>query len=180
MEIHIFYEIVYLILSNFVPSPSVQSKQILPKDKSQVPFSRSVMSDSSRPHESQHARPPCPSPTSGVHSDSRPLSWWCHPAISSSVVPFSTSFSGLQETCFKRFGFIERLHREYSVPIYCAPTSPPGSLLFSWLNLLPLLEHVQSVETLWFTQVCGFGFSGFTLCVVHSVGLRKLPRWLRQ
>ena len=43
-----------------------------------------------RPHESQHARPPCPSPTSGVHWDSRPLSQWCHPAISSSVVPFSS------------------------------------------------------------------------------------------
>ena len=48
------------------------------------------MSDSSRPYESQHARPPCPSPTPGVHSDSRPSSRWCHPAISSSVVPFSS------------------------------------------------------------------------------------------
>ena len=48
------------------------------------------MSDSLRPHESQHARPPCPSPTPGVHSDSRPSSRWCHPAISSSVVPFSS------------------------------------------------------------------------------------------
>ena len=57
---------------------------------SSVQFSRSVMSDSLRPHESQHARPPCPSPTPGVHSDSRPLSQWCHPAISSSVVPFSS------------------------------------------------------------------------------------------
>ena len=43
-----------------------------------------------RPHESQHARPPCPSPTPGVHSDSRPLSQWCYPAISSSVIPFSS------------------------------------------------------------------------------------------
>ena len=53
-------------------------------------FSRSVVSDSLRPHESQHARPPCPSPTPGVHSDSRPSSQWCHPAISCSVVPFSS------------------------------------------------------------------------------------------
>ena len=53
-------------------------------------FSCSVVSDSLRPHESQHARPPCPSPTSRVHSNSCPLSWWCHPAISSSVVPFSS------------------------------------------------------------------------------------------
>ena len=54
-----------------------------------VRFNRSVMSDSLWPHESQHARPPCPSPTPRVHSNSRPLSQWCHPAISSSVVPFS-------------------------------------------------------------------------------------------
>ena len=53
-------------------------------------FSRSVMSDSLRPHESQHARPPCPSPTPRVHSDPCPSSQWCHPAISSSVVPFSS------------------------------------------------------------------------------------------
>ena len=57
---------------------------------SSVQFSRSVMSDSLRPHESQHARPPCPSPTPRVHSNSRPLSQWCHPAISSSVIPFSS------------------------------------------------------------------------------------------
>ena len=49
---------------------------------------QSVGSDSLWPHESQHARPPCPSPTPGVHSDSCPSSWWCHPAISSSVIPF--------------------------------------------------------------------------------------------
>ena len=50
-------------------------------------FSRSVMSDSLQPHESQHARPPCPSPAPGVHSNSRPTSQWCHPAISSSSSP---------------------------------------------------------------------------------------------
>ena len=55
-----------------------------------VQFSRSVVSDSWRPHESQHTRPPCPSPTPGVHPDSRPSSQWCHPAISSSLVPFSS------------------------------------------------------------------------------------------
>ena len=54
-----------------------------------VQFSHSVMSDSLWPQEWQHARPPCPSPTPGVHSDSRPSSRWCYPAISSSVVPFS-------------------------------------------------------------------------------------------
>ena len=57
---------------------------------SSVQFSHSVVSDSLRPHESQHARPPCPSPTPRVHSDSPPSSQWCHPAISSSVVPSSS------------------------------------------------------------------------------------------
>ena len=53
-------------------------------------FSRSVVSNSLRPHKSQHARPPCPSPTPGVYSNSCPSSRWCHPAISSSVIPFSS------------------------------------------------------------------------------------------
>ena len=57
---------------------------------SSVQFSHSVVSDCLQPHESQHARPPCPSPTPGVHPDPLPSSQWCHPAISSSVVPFSS------------------------------------------------------------------------------------------
>ena len=71
-----------------------------------VQFSHSVMSDSLRPHELQHARPPCPSPTCTVHPDPCPLSRWCHPTISSSVVPFSScpqsfpaSVSGLSYLC---------------------------------------------------------------------------------
>ena len=55
-----------------------------------VQFSHSLVSDSLRPHESQHARPPCPSPTPGAYSNSRPSSRWCHPAISSSVIAFSS------------------------------------------------------------------------------------------
>ena len=60
------------------------------KMRESVQFSHSVESDPLRPHESQHARPPYPSQTPGVYSNSCPLSWWCHPAISSSVVPFSS------------------------------------------------------------------------------------------
>ena len=62
---------------------------------SSVQFSCSVISDSLRPHELQHTRPPCPSPTPRVHPDSRPSSQWCHPAISSSVVPFSSCLLSL-------------------------------------------------------------------------------------
>ena len=68
------------------PHDSIGSTQMV---QGSVQFSRSVVSDSLRPHEPQHARPPCPSPTPGVYSNSCPLSQWCHPTISSSVVPFS-------------------------------------------------------------------------------------------
>ena len=76
---------------------------------SSVQFSHSGMSDSLQPHESQHSRPPCPSPTPGIYSNSCPLSQWCHPAISSSVVPFSSCPQSLQ-----------------------APGSFPMSQLFTW------------------------------------------------
>ena len=66
----------FLLLLEQLPQPSVQ-------------FSCSVVSDSLQPHESQHARLPCPSPTPGVYPNSCPSSWWCHPSISSSVVLFS-------------------------------------------------------------------------------------------
>ena len=56
---------------------------------SSVQFSHSVMSNSLRPHELKHTRPPCPSPTPRVYPNPCPLSWWCHPTILSSVVPFS-------------------------------------------------------------------------------------------
>ena len=62
---------------------------------SPIQLSRSVMSNSLRLHEFQHARPPCPSPTPGVHSNSCPSSWWYHPAISSSVIPFSSCSQSL-------------------------------------------------------------------------------------
>jgi len=71
-----------------------QQKQKLNNDLSNkitsVQFSHSVVSNSLRPHELQHARPPCPPPTPRDHSNSCPSSRWCHPAISSSVVPFSS------------------------------------------------------------------------------------------
>ena len=63
-----------------------------------VQFSRLVVSDSLRPHELQHVRPRCPSPTPGVYSNSCLWSWWCHPAISSSVVPFSSCPQSLPES----------------------------------------------------------------------------------
>ena len=75
---------------DFISWISIKEINTIYSPISPVEFSHSVVSNSLQPHESQHARPPCPSPTPGVHSNSRPSSWWCHPAISSSVVPFSS------------------------------------------------------------------------------------------
>ena len=61
-------------------------------------FSHSVESDSLRPHELQHARPPCPSPTPRVYPNSCPLSRWCHPTVSSSVIPFSSCLQSFQKS----------------------------------------------------------------------------------
>ena len=74
-------------LVGYVPHTVIQFSSV---QFSSVQFSRSIVSDSLQLHESQHTRPPCPSPSPGVHSDSRPSSRWCHPAISSLVVPFSS------------------------------------------------------------------------------------------
>ena len=94
----IFVEILFLYFSAII-----WSHQFGP-----IQFSHSVMSDSLQPHELQHARPPCPSPTPGVHSNSCPSSRWCHPAISSSVIPFSScpqSFpaSGSVRSCIRHY-----------------------------------------------------------------------------
>ena len=79
-----------LIRTSVIVGPTQIQYSLLVLIPLSIQFSRSVVSDSLRPHELQHARPPCPSPTPGVHSNSRPSSRWCHPAISSSVVPFSS------------------------------------------------------------------------------------------
>ena len=100
-----------LYLHQFV---SVSTNPILSPQFSSVQFSHSVMSDSLRPNELQQARPPCPSPTAGVYPNSCPLSRWCHPAISSSVVPFSSCLQSLP-----------------------ASRSFPMSQLFTWGGIVP-------------------------------------------
>jgi len=75
-----------------------------------VQFSCSVMSNSMQPHGLQHTRPPCPSPTSRVYSNSCPLSQWCHPTISSSVVPFSSCLQSSQhDGLFKWVSFLHQV-----------------------------------------------------------------------
>ena len=72
--------------NNMIAPQKIKHKIIIRSDQ----ISRSVVSNSLWTHEPQHTRPPCPSPTPGIHPNSCPSSWWCHPAISSSVIPFSS------------------------------------------------------------------------------------------
>ena len=84
-------------------------------------FSCSVVSNSLRSHESQHARPPCPSPTPGVYSNSCPSSWCCHLAISSSVVPFSSFPQSLPES--GSFQWVKSSHEVAKVLDFSASAS---------------------------------------------------------
>ena len=116
-----------------------------------VQFSRSVVSDSLRPHKSQHARPPCSSPTPGVHPDSRPSSQWCHPAISSSVVPFSSCPQSLPAWVFSNESTLHmRWPKYWSFSFSISPSKEiPGLISFrtDWLDLLALqfsgIKHIH-------------------------------------
>jgi len=107
---------------------------------SSVQFSCSVVSDSLWPHESQHARTPCPSPTLGVHPNSCPLSWWCHPAISSSVLPFSSFPQFLPAWVFSNVSTLHlRWPKCWSFSFSISPSNEhPGPISFrmDWLDLL--------------------------------------------
>ena len=115
-----------------------------------IQFSCSVVSDSLRSHESQHARPPCPSPTPGVYPNSCPSSQWCHPAISSSVSPFSSCpqslpASGLfpMSQLFALGGQSIAVSASASVlPMNTQDWSPLGwTGWISWGTLKSLLQH---------------------------------------
>ena len=76
---------------------------------SSVQVSRSVVSDSLRPHGPQHTRPPCPSPTPRIYPNSSPLSWWCHLTISSSVVPFSSCLQSLPTSGYFQMSHVAKI-----------------------------------------------------------------------
>ena len=102
-----------------------------------------------RPHESQHARPSCPSPTPGVHWDSRPSSQWCHPAISSSVVPFSSCPNPSQHQSF--FQWVNSSHEvakvlEFQLQHHSSKEIP-GLISFrmDWLDLLAVQGTLKSL-----------------------------------
>ena len=116
---------------------------------SSVQFSRSVVSDSLQPQELQHARPPCPSPTPRVHSNSRPLSWWSHPAISSSVVPFSSCPQSLPASVFSNESTLHmRWPKYWSFSFSISPSKEHPELVsfrMDWLDLLVVQGTLKSL-----------------------------------
>ena len=117
---------------------------------SSVQFSHSVMSNSLQPHGLHHTRIPCPSPTPGVYSNSCPLSWWCHPTISSSVIPFSSylqsfpsSWSSQMSQLFASGG------QSIGVSASISPSDEhPGLISFrmDWLDLLAVQGTLKSLR----------------------------------
>ena len=127
-----------------------------------VQFSHSVVSNSLRPHELQHARPPCPSPTPEVHSNSCPLSQWCHPAISSSVSPFSSCPQSLPAS--KSFPISQLFawggqSTAVSASASFLPKKSQGSSPLEWTGWIPLqskrLSRVLSNTTVQKHQLFG-------------------------
>ena len=114
---------------------------------SSVQFNHSVMSDSLQSHGQQHARPPCPSPTPGVYPNSCPLTWWCHPTISSSVVPFPS--------CLQSF-----------------PAS--GSFPMSHLLWWPTNVYTWPETLLWASESCTHLFTSQRGCKVPQPSLLLL------
>ena len=110
-----------------------------------VQFSHIVMSDSLWPHESQHASSPCPSPSPGVHSDSCPSSQWCHPIISSSVVPFSfPSTRVFSNESVLRISWPEYWRVSFSI----SPSNEYSGLIsfrMDWLDLLAVQGTLKSL-----------------------------------
>ena len=113
-----------------------------------VQFSRSVVSDSLRPHESQHARPPCPSPTPRDHSDSCPSSWWYHPTVSSSVIPFSCLHLSSIRVFYNESVLSIRWPKYWSFSFSISPSneySGLNSFRIDWLDLLAVQGTLKSL-----------------------------------
>ena len=109
------------------------------------------MSNSLRPHEPQYSRPPCPSPTPGIYPNPCPLSWWCHPTISSSVVPFSSCPQSFPASgCFQMIhsALCIRWTKYWSFSINTSPSNEyPGLISFrmDWLDLLAVQGTLKSL-----------------------------------
>ena len=148
---------------------------------SSVQFSYSVVSNFLRPHESQYTRPPCPSPTSWVHSNSYPSSRWCHPAISSSVVPFSSSPQTLPSWVFSNEPTLRmRWPKYWSFNFSISPSNVhPGRISFRmdwflWISLQSKgLSRVFSNTTVQKHQFLSTQLSSQSNYHIHTWPLEK-------
>ena len=133
------------------------------KQKS-LQFSCSVVSDSLRPHESQHTRPPCPSPTPGVYPNSCPSSQWCHPAISSSIPPSIGVFSNESTLCM-------RWPKYWSFSFSISPSNEHPGLIFFRLVGSPCKprDSQESSPTPQFR-----GINSLVLSFLHSLTLTSI------
>ena len=121
---------------------------------SSVQFIHSVVSDSLQTHELQHARPPCPSPTPGVHSNSCPSGRWCHPAISSSVIPFSSCLSpSQQQSLFQWVNSSHEVAKSFSI---IPSKEHPGLISFrmEWLDLLAVHGAYRLLLNIEYNSLC--------------------------
>ena len=124
-----------------------------------VQFSRSVMSDSLQPRELQHARPPCPSPTPGVHPNSCPSSQWCHPAISPFVIPFSCCRQSLPASESFPMSQLFAWHTNSSLQRCLLPTTVSIVVIVQSLSRVQLfaphgLQHARLPRPSLFPRVC--------------------------
>ena len=129
-----------------------------------VQFSCSVVSDSLWPHWLQHSRPPCPSPTLGVYSNSSPLCRWYHPTISSSVVPFSSCLqSFLASGSFPRSQFFASGGQSIGVSASASvlPMNIQGWFPLGWTGIILLLIHFK------YSSVYIFILNSLTLPSLH-------------
>ena len=145
-----------------------------------VQFSHSVLSDSLQPHELQHARPPCPSPTPRVHSNSCPPSRWCHPAISSSVIPFSSCSQSLpaSESFPMSQLFAWSWPKYWSFSFSISPSNEhPGLISFrmDWLDLLTVQGTLKGLPntTVQKHQFFGTQLSSQSNSHIHTWPLEK-------
>ena len=132
-----------------------------------VQFSRTVVSDSLWLHEPQHTRPPCPSPTPRVHPNPCPLSWWCHPTISSSVIPFSScpqSFPALGFFFSNESALRIRWPKYWSFSFNISVSNEhPGLISFrmDWLDLLAVQGTLKSLLQYYSLKAWFFGTQAF-------------------
>ena len=141
---------------------------------SSVQFSCSVVSDSLRPHESQHSRPPCPSPTPRVYSDSCPSSQWCHPGISSSFVPFPSCPQSVPASgSFPMSQLFEWGGQSIGVSalVSVLPMNNQGLIFFrmDWLDLLAVQGTLKSSPTPQFKSI-----NSSVLSFLHSPTLTSI------